>query len=326
VLPASQRTPGAWYVGTADAVYQNIDFIDGYRPTYTVILAGDHIYKMDYEIMLQQHVAEGADVTVGCIDVPKSEASDFGVMQVDANERIVSFLEKPKNPPTIPGKPDVSLASMGIYVFKTSFLFDQLRADAANPNSSHDFGKDIIPGIVKSGKAIAHRFVRSCVRSGAEPEIYWRDVGTVDAYWEANIDLCDVVPSLDLYHREWPIWTYAEITPPAKFVHNVEGRRGMAVSSSVSGGCIVSGAYLHRSLLFTGVRVNSYTQLDSAVVLPHARIGRGAKLSKVIIDSGVQIPEGMVAGFDAEYDAKRFRRSEKGVCLITQPMIDKLRT
>ena len=307
-------------------MFQNIDFIEGYRPTYIVILAGDHVYKMDYEIMLQQHVAEGADVTVGCIDVSKAEATGFGVMQVDATDRIVSFVEKPANPPTIPGKPDVALASMGIYVFKTSFLFDQLRRDAADPNSSHDFGKDIIPGIVKNGKAVAHRFLRSCVRSGAEPEIYWRDIGTVDAYWEANIDLCDVVPSLDLYHREWPIWTYAEITPPAKFVHNVDGRRGMAVSSSVSGGCIVSGAYLHRSLLFTGVRVNSYTQLDSAVVLPYARIGRGAKLSKVIIDSGVQIPEGMVAGFDPEYDAQRFRRSEKGVCIITQPMIDKLRT
>jgi glucose-1-phosphate adenylyltransferase len=208
VLPASQRTPGAWYVGTADAVYQNIEFIDGYRPTYIVALAGDHVYKMDYEIMLQQHVADGADVTVGCMEVSKAEATGFGVLQVDATDRIISFVEKPANPPTLPGKPDVALASMGIYVFKTSFLFDHLRRDAADPNSSHDFGKDIIPGIVKGGKAVAHRFVSSCVRSGAEPEIYWRDIGTVDAYWEANMDLCDIVPSLDLYHREWPIWTY----------------------------------------------------------------------------------------------------------------------
>ena len=253
VLPASQRIPGNWYAGTADAVYQNLDIIEGYGPEYMVILAGDHVYKMDYELMLQQHVESEADVTIGCVEVARSEASGFGIMDVDAGDRITRFIEKPKDPPSIPGRPNVSLASMGIYVFKTKFLFDQLRRDAAAPGSSRDFGKDIIPFIVKNGKAVAHRFTKSCVRSGAEPQIYWRDVGTVDAYWEANIDLTDIVPGLDLYHREWPIWTYAEITPPAKFVHNEHGRRGMAVSSSVSGGCIVSGAYLHQSLLFTGV-------------------------------------------------------------------------
>ncbi len=205
VLPASQRTEGAWYVGTADAVYQNLEIIDGYRPEYVIVLAGDHVYKMDYEIMLQQHVAEGADVTVGVVDVPRADATGFGVMEVDDQDRIVSFVEKPANPKGLPDKPDVCLASMGIYVFKTSFLFEQLRRDAATKGSNRDFGKDIIPYIVKNGKAMAHRFVRSCVRSGAEPQIYWRDIGTLDAYWEANIDLCDVVPSLDLYHREWPV-------------------------------------------------------------------------------------------------------------------------
>ncbi len=286
VLPASQRIPGNWYAGTADAVYQNLDIIEGYGPEYMVILAGDHVYKMDYELMLQQHVESEADVTIGCVEVARSEASGFGIMDVDAGDRITRFIEKPKDPPSIPGRPNVSLASMGIYVFKTKFLFDQLRRDAAAPGSSRDFGKDIIPFIVKNGKAVAHRFTKSCVRSGAEPQIYWRDVGTVDAYWEANIDLTDIVPGLDLYHREWPIWTYAEITPPAKFVHNEHGRRGMAVSSSVSGGCIVSGAYLHQSLLFTGVRVNSYSQLEGAVVLPYAQIGRSSRLSNVVIDSG----------------------------------------
>ena len=324
VLPASQRTAGDWYVGTADALYQNIDIIESYKPTYLVILAGDHIYKMDYEIMLQQHVSSEADVTVGCVEVSKSEARGFGVMRIGANDRITHFLEKPQDPPTIPGRTDRCLASMGIYVFKTSFLIEQLRRDAATPDSSRDFGKDIIPYIVANGTAVAHRFSRSCVRSGAEPQMYWRDVGTVDAYFDANIDLCDVVPSLDLYHNEWPIWTYAEITPPAKFVHNVEGRRGMAVSSSVSGGCVISGALVNRSLLFTGVRVNSYSQLDEVVALPYVHIGRGVKLNKVVIDAHVNIPEGLVCGYDAEYDAKRFRRTEKGVCLITQPMLDRL--
>ena len=276
VLPASQRTPGAWYVGTADAVYQNIELIETYHPEYVVVLAGDHIYKMDYEIMLQQHVVADADVTVGCVEVSKADAVGFGVMRVDANDRIVSFIEKSANPPTLPGKPDKCLAGMGIYVFKSKFLFEQLRRDAVTLDSTRDFGRDVIPYIVKHGKAIAHRFVQSCVRSGAEPEMYWRDIGTVDAYWEANIDLCDVVPSLDLYHSEWPIWTYAEITPPAKFVHNVEGRRGMAVSSSVTGRCIISGAYVHQSLLFTGVRANSYAQIENAVVLPNVQVGRGA--------------------------------------------------
>ncbi|MGH7212827.1 MAG: glucose-1-phosphate adenylyltransferase [Acetobacteraceae bacterium] len=325
ILPASQRVSETeWYAGTADAVYQNIDIIADYGPQYMVLLAGDHVYKMDYEKMLQLHVERGADVTVGCIEVPRTEATGFGVMGVDTADRLISFLEKPKEPPGIPGNPEMALASMGIYVFETRLLFDQLRRDAADPHSSRDFGRDIIPYLVKHGRAVAHRFADSCVRSTAESEVYWRDVGTVDAYWEANIDLTDVVPALDLYDRDWPIWTYAEITPPAKFVHNAAGRRGEAVNSLVSGGCIVSGAALDRALLFTGVHVHSYARVQGAVVLPYVEIGRHARLTRVIVDRGVRIPPGLVVGEDAELDAHRFRRSDRGICLVTQAMIDRI--
>jgi glucose-1-phosphate adenylyltransferase len=326
ILPASQRvSEHDWYLGTADAVYQNIDIIETNDPKYMVILAGDHIYKMDYEQMLQHHVDSGADVTIGCLEVPRMEAVGFGVMHVDNTGRVKTFLEKPKDPPGMPDKPDMALASMGIYVFETKFLFDQLRRDAADKSSSRDFGKDMIPYIVKHGKAQAHKFTDSCVRSASEKEAYWRDVGTVDAYWAANLDLTEVVPQLDLYDSNWPIWTYAEVTPPAKFVHDEDGRRGAAVSSLVSGGCIVSGASLRRTLLFTGVRVNSYSHMEEAVVLPYVEIGRNAVLKKVVIDRGVVIPEGLVIGEDPELDAKRFRRTESGICLVTQPMIDKLK-
>jgi glucose-1-phosphate adenylyltransferase len=325
ILPASQRVSETmWYLGTADAVYQNIDIIEGYAPQYIVLLAGDHIYKMDYEKMLVQHVESGADVTVGCLEATLKEATGFGVMHVDEHDRILSFLEKPKKPPPMPGKPDVALCSMGIYVFDTKFLIDELKRDAADPNSAHDFGKDIIPYIVKGGKAVAHHFSRSCVLSSAEAHVYWRDVGTVDAYWSANIDLTDIVPDLDLYDNNWPIWTYGEITPPAKFVHDVDGRRGSAVSSLVSGGCIVSGAAVSRSLLFTGVRLNSFSRVDEAVIMPYVEIGRNVRLAKVVIDRGVVIPEGLVVGEDPVEDAKRFRRTEEGVTLITQPMLDAL--
>jgi glucose-1-phosphate adenylyltransferase len=325
ILPASQRVSETqWYEGTADAVFQNIDIIESYGPEYMVILAGDHIYKMDYELMLRQHVDAGADVTVGCLEVPRSEASSFGVMGVDDQDRIVSFVEKPADPPGMPDKPDFALASMGIYVFRTSFLMEQLRRDADDPNSSRDFGKDIIPYIVDHGTAIAHRFSTSCVRSSFEREAYWRDVGTVDAYWEANIDLTDVTPELDIYDRDWPIWTYAEIKPPAKFVHDEEGRRGKAISSLVAGDCIISGAELRHSLIFTGARVNSFSSLSGAVVLPDCFVGRNAQLRRVVIDRGVRIPEGLVVGEDPELDAQRFNRTEKGICLITQSMIERL--
>ncbi len=325
ILPASQRVSETqWYDGTADAVFQNMDIIDSYRPEYMIILAGDHVYKMDYELMLQQHVDQTADVTVGCLEVKRTEASGFGVMGVDATDRIVTFLEKPKDPPGIPGSPDMALASMGIYVFKTSYLFELLKHDAADPNSSRDFGKDIIPYVVAHGKAVAHRFSTSCVKSPGESEAYWRDVGTIDAYWEANIDLTSVVPSLDLYEQSWPIWTYGEITPPAKFVHNEPHRRGQALNSLVSGGCIVSGAHVHHSLLFTGVKAHSFAHLDGAVVLPYVNIARSARLKRVVVDRGVNIPEGLQVGEDPVADAKRFRRTEKGTVLITQEMIDRL--
>ena len=326
VLPASQRvSEDQWYAGTADAVYQNLDIILTHKPKYIVILAGDHIYKMDYELMLQQHEDSKADVTIGCLEVPRKEASGFGVMAVNERDQITDFVEKPKDPPHIPGSPDVALASMGIYVFETEFLAGLLRRDAVTKGSTRDFGKDIIPYVVKHGTAVAHRFSKSCVRSELETQAYWRDVGTIDAYWEANVDLTDTLPSLDLYDTDWPIWTYSEVTPPAKFVHDLEGRRGSAVSSLVSGGCIVSGSSIRRAMLFTNVRVNSFSSLEDAVVLPRVLIGRNASLKKVVIDSDVVIPEGLVVGEDGPADAKRFRRTESGICLITQPMIDRLK-
>ena len=324
ILPASQRVSETqWYDGTADAVFQNIDIIEAYDPEFMVILAGDHIYKMDYEFMLQQHVNSGADVTVGCLEVPRMEATGFGVMHVNDKDEIIAFVEKPADPPAMPDNPDMALASMGIYVFNTAFLMDELRRDAVTPGSSRDFGKDIIPYIVEHGKAVAHRFAESCVRETPDKEAYWRDVGTIDAYWQANIDLTDILPELDLYDRSWPIWTYAEIKPPAKFVHNEEGRRGMAISSLVSGDCIISGAEVQRSLIFTGVLCRSYSKLDEAVVLPECVIGRGASLSRVVIDRGVKIPAGLIVGEDPELDARRFNRTESGICLITQDMLDR---
>ncbi len=325
ILPASQRTSEAnWYLGTADAIFQNIDIIADMAPRFIVVLAGDHIYKMDYERMLRQHVASGADATVCCMAVPRADATGFGVMAADASGRITDFVEKPADPPPMPGNPAMSLASMGIYVFSTRFLFDQLRQDAADPASSHDFGKDIIPQIVARGGAVAHEFEASCVRSAHETEPYWRDVGTLDAYWEANMDLTEVVPKLDIYDQAWPIWTHAEITPPAKFVHDEPGRRGSAVASLVSGGCIVSGATVSRSLLFTGVHVHSRASLSGAVILPRCDIGEGARLSGVVVDSSVRIPPGLVVGEDAQADARRFRRTARGTVLVTQRMIDAL--
>jgi glucose-1-phosphate adenylyltransferase len=323
ILPASQRVDeNKWYLGTADAVTQNIDIVDDYDIEYVVILAGDHIYKMDYEIMLRQHVDTKADVTIGCLTVPRMEAVAFGVMHVDKDMRITQFLEKPKDPPSIPGDPDNALASMGIYVFNWKFLRERLIKDAEDPNSSHDFGNDIIPDIVKHGKAVAHKFADSCVRSGLEKEPYWRDVGTVDAFWRANIDLTDFVPELDLYDNSWPIWTYSESVPPAKFIHDEDGRRGSAISSLVSGDCIVSGSEVRNSLLFTGVRTHSYAALDHVVALPYVDIARSARLTNCVIDRGVQIPAGLIVGEDADEDAKWFRRTDSGIVLVTQDMLN----
>jgi glucose-1-phosphate adenylyltransferase len=325
ILPASQRVDERnWYLGTADAVTQNIDIIEGYGPAYILILAGDHIYKQDYGVMLAQHVETGADVTVGCIAVPRAEATGFGVMAVDLSGRITDFVEKPADPPAMPGDPSTSLASMGIYVFAAGYLIDLLRQDAADPHSEHDFGRDIIPRLVREAKAMAHRFSDSCVMTGSEKTPYWRDVGTVDAFWQANIDLTDFEPELDLYSNDWPIWTYSELTPPAKFVHDEDGRRGMAVSSMVSGGCVVSGASVARSLLFTGVHCHSYAELDGVVALPYSVVNRGCRLTRVVLDRGVNVPPGLVIGEDPVIDGKRFRVSEGGVTLVTQAMIDAL--
>ncbi|WP_082724687.1 glucose-1-phosphate adenylyltransferase [Paracoccus aminovorans] len=323
ILPASQRyDESMWYRGTADAVAQNIDIIDSYGVDYVLILAGDHIYKMDYELMIRHHVQARADVTIGCLTVPRAEASAFGVMAIDENDVITSFLEKPKDPPGTPDDPNVTLASMGIYVFRWDFLRDLLIRDMQDENSSHDFGNDLIPAIVKGGKAQAHRFTDSCVRAPGEP-VYWRDVGTVDAFWRANIDLTDFNPELNLWDRDWPIWTYSEVVPPAKFIHDEPDRRGSAVSSLVSGGCIISGTEIRQSLLFTQVHTNSYASLEGAVVLPYANVARHARLTNVVIDRGVRIPEGLIVGEDPEEDAKWFRVSEGGVTLITQDMLDR---
>jgi glucose-1-phosphate adenylyltransferase len=325
ILPASQRvSEEKWYLGTADAVYQNMDIVLDYDTRFIVVLAGDHVYKMDYEPMLQQHVEQGADVTIGCLEVPRMEAVGFGVMHCDANDRVIDFVEKPADPPAMPGQPDKALASMGIYVFDTLFLAEELRRDAADSTSSHDFGKDIIPRLVREAKAVAHPFSRSAVRPTPETPPYWRDVGTIDSYFSANIDLTEIVPDLDLYDRLWPIWTYSEMNAPAKFVHDHPGRRGAAVSSLVAGGCVVSGSSVWRSVLFNGVRVNSYSQVELGVIMPEVEIGRHARLRNVVVDRGVRIPEGLVVGDDPVADAQRFRRSEAGVCLITQKMIDAL--
>jgi len=326
IMPASQTmSESRWYEGTADAVYQNIHIMDSYSNLdYVVVLAGDHIYKMDYELMLEEHVNAKADVTVGCLEVSVEDAKAFGVMHVDGTDMITDFLEKPDNPPTIPGQTDVCLASMGIYVFDKKFLFEQLRRDAAEVGSDRDFGKNLIPYIVKNGKAQAHRFTKSCVRSEGEEEAYWRDVGTIDAYMEANLDLTSFEPALNLYDSEWPIWTYSEIAPGAKFIHDKVGRRGAAVNSVISGGCIISGARVDQSLLFTGCYVHSYSSLKRCIVLPDVDVAEVCQLTNVVIDRGVKIPKGLAVGNDAELDAERFYRTKNGVCLITQPMIDQL--
>lgn len=324
VLPASQRvSEEKWYVGTADAVTQNIDIVDSYDVEFILVLAGDHIYKMDYEVMIRDHVESGADVTVGCLTVPRAEATAFGVMDVDETLRITRFLEKPADPPGMPNDPDHALASMGIYVFRWDFLRDLLVSDEANLESRHDFGSDIVPHIVRHGTARAHPFERSCVRHAPGAPAYWRDVGTVDAYWQANIDLTGFTPELDLWDRQWPIWTYSESVPPAKFVHDEAHRRGSARSSLVSGGCIVSGTEIRNSLLFTQVHTNSYASLDHAVVLPYVEIERHAQLTNVVIDAGVTIPQGLVVGEDRHEDERWFRVTDRGITLITQAMLDR---
>ncbi len=320
LMPASQRIDESWYTGTADAVYQNLDILRAHNPEFVLVLAGDHIYKMDYGRMLVQHVQSGADVTVGCVEVPIESAADLGTMSVDADDRIVDFAEKTLQPRPLPNAPHLTMASMGIYAFNTQFLYEQLARDVEAKDSQHDFGRDLIPYMVPRYRVIAHRFADSCVGAD-ESGPYWRDVGTVDAYWEANIELTKLTPALNLYDSHWMIWTYQEQVPPAKFVFDEDNRRGMAVDSLVSGGCIVSGSPIHSSLLFNNVRVNSFCTIKDAVILPDVAIGRYCRLNRVVIDKSCELPEGLVVGEDAEADAKRFYRSERGITLITPEML-----
>jgi glucose-1-phosphate adenylyltransferase len=325
LLPAQQRSGEEhWYRGTADAIFQNIDIIRSSRPEYIVILAGDHIYKMDYSLMVKDHVENGAGCTVGCIEVPRSEASAFGVMALGAERKITAFLEKPADPPPMPGQTDVSLASMGIYVFNAEYLYQLLEEDLANPESSHDFGKDVIPRCVAEGRALAHPFSMSCVSRSKKDKFYWRDVGPIDAFWAANLDLASTSPELDIYDTDWPIWTHQRQLPPAKFVPDRNGANGVAVNTLISGGCIVSGSHVAQSVLFSEVRVHSFCHVEQAVLLPNVTVNRHCRLRRVVVDRNCVLPVGLVVGEDAALDAQRFERTEGGVVLITKDMLSKL--
>ena len=321
LLPAQQRVENNWYAGTADAVFQNLDILRSHDPDYVLLLAGDHIYKMDYGTMIAHHVESGADMTVGCIEVDLETAREFGVMAVNDEGRVIEFAEKPENPEPVPGDPTRALASMGIYVFNRAFLFEQLIKDADTSNSTHDFGKDIIPKVIKSYRVMTHRF--------RDPETgkqaYWRDVGTIDAFWEANLELIGITPELNLYDKSWPIWTYQEQLPPAKFVFDDDDRRGMAVDSMVSGGCIISGSVVRNSLLFSNVRVHSYSTIRDSVVLPDVEIGRNCRITRAVIDRGCLVPEGTVIGENPQQDARRFHVSKKGIVLVTPEMLNQER-
>jgi len=324
VLPAQQNLGGAsWYCGTADAVYQNIESLRRSGAKHVLVLAGDHIYKMDYRFFLEDHIERGADLSVACLEVPRAQATGLGVAQVDGEDRIIDFIEKPADPPGIPGQPEQAFASMGIYLFNLEFLVEQLLRDAEAVDSAHDFGKDLIPYLVPRAKVYAHRFQRSCIQNLDKPP-YWRDVGTVDAYWEANMDLTYVEPTLDLYNPEWPIITHQEQLPPAKLVHSGPHRNGLAISSLVSGGCIVSGATVYQSLLFSRVRVHSHAHLHEVVALPGVDVARHARIRKAVIARNCRIPTGLVVGENAEEDARRFHRTGSGVVLISQRMLDRL--
>ena len=321
ILPAQQQLGEDWYRGTADAVFQNLDLIRRNRPKHVLVLSGDHIYKMNYARMLAEHAERQADFSVACIDVPRLEATEFGVMQVDDRQRVAAFVEKPKDPPAIPGRPDRALASMGVYVFNADFLYEQLIRDHDDPKSSHDFGKDLIPHCVDRYRVFAHNFADSCVGMDESRIPYWRDAGTIDAYWEANMELTKVTPELNLYDDDWPIWTHQEQLPPAKFVFDDDGRRGMAVDSLVSGGDIISGALVRHSLLFSRVHVHSYAEIEDSVILPDVHIGRRARLLRVVMDKHCRVPDGVTIGYDIEADRKRFHVSENGVTLVTPEML-----
>lgn len=320
IIPAQQRLGEEWYKGTADAVYQNIDILKENGGEYVLVLAGDHIYKMDYGKMLATHATSNADMTIACINVPIEDAKGFGVVTTDENDRVIDFAEKPEKPKSIPGNATQSFASMGIYIFNAKFLYEQLIRDADSRSSSHDFGKDIIPHVIKKYRVQAHRFTDSCV-GAQDNNFYWRDVGTIDAYWEANMELTKVIPELNLYDNEWPIWTYQEQLPPAKFVFKDEGRTGKATDSLVSGGCLISGSCVTNSVLFSDVHVDDYCNIEGAVILPKSTINSNVVLKNVVIDRGCYIPEGMQIGVDLALDAKRFYVSEKGIVLVTPDML-----
>ena len=324
-LPAQQRIGETnWYRGTADSVWQNLDFLRQAAPSYIVVLAGDHVYKMDYSVMLRDHVEQSAGCTVGCIEVSRSEACAFGVMAVDESHRITAFVEKPAEPPCMPEHADRSLASMGIYIFDAGYLYQVLEADLADPRSSHDFGKNVIPRAVAEGRAVAHPFARSCIlnSNGAPP--YWRDVGTIDAFWAANLDLASIDPELDIYDTQWPIWTYQHQLPPAKFIPDEHGQHGVAVNTLVSGGSIISGSHVSNSVFFSTVQVRSFCHIERSVVLPNVTIGRGCHLRNVVIDRRCNLPDGLVVGEDPVLDARRFERTEDGVVLINTEMLARL--
>ncbi len=321
LLPAQQRVTTNWYAGTADAIYQNVDILRTQSPRFVLVLAGDHVYKMDYSKMLADHVGRGADMTIACLEIPVEDARAFGVMQVDASDRIVAFQEKPAQPQGLPDRPDRALVSMGIYCFNTPLLYEQLIRDADTRTSSHDFGKDIIPYLIERGyRVLAHRFASSCVNMvGDQP--YWRDVGTIDAYWEANLDLVQVTPALNLYDQAWPIWTHQEQLPPAKFVFDDDNRRGTAIDSLVSGGCIISGSTVRRSLLFSNVYVHSYCEISDSVILPDVDIARGVVLKRAVVEKGCRLPAGLQVGVDHEADRRRFLVTDGGVTVIAPQML-----
>ena len=321
LLPAQQRVTADWYKGTADAVFQNLDILRRHEPRFVLILAGDHAYKMDYGKLLDEHVATSADMTIACVEVPIAEADQFGVMSVNEDLRVTAFLEKPQNPDPMPGRPGFVLASMGIYVFNAPFLFEQVIRDSEDRRSEHDFGKNIIPHLLQRGyRLYAHRFANSCVNM-SDSGAYWRDVGRIDAYWEANMELVKVTPDLDLYENDWPIWTHQEQLPPAKFVFDDDHRRGMAVDSMVSGGCVISGATLRRTLLFSNVRVHSYANIEDSVILPNVDIGRNVVLRRAVVDKYCRLPEGLTVGVDPEEDRKRFDVTDRGVTLVVPEML-----
>lgn len=320
IWPAQKRVAEDWYKGTADAVYQNLDIIRNIGAEYVLILAGDHIYKMDYGQMLACHVKNKADMTVACINVPIEDAKGFGVIGVDESDRVIDFKEKPKDPNPLPDNPNQAFASMGIYVFNAAFLYEQLIRDADDSKSEHDFGKNIIPQMINKYRVFAHRFTDSCIDRDNQ-NYYWRDVGTIDAYWEANLEMTKVIPELNLYDADWPIWTYQEQLPPAKFVFNNDQRRGMATDSLISGGCIISGSSITQSVIFSNVHVHSYSMIEDSVIMPNVEISRHVKLNRVVVDTDARIPEGVEIGFDVELDRKRFYVSEKGITLVTAEML-----